>query len=140
MPNKDLLTQLVLKLGEYLEKLKFLQKYGREAFLYDWQIEVQVDRLMQLAIECSIDLGEELLSGLKAGIPKTYRETFLLLCRNKIIDYDLMKAMQLLADFRNELVHDYLYLGPEKIYDKFIITPKIIMEYLQAVKKFLKKF
>lgn len=33
MPNKDLLTQLVLKLDEYLEKLKFLQKYSRKEVL-----------------------------------------------------------------------------------------------------------
>lgn len=139
MPNKSLLIQLIAKLEEYLDKLQFLQRYGKKEFLQNWQIEVQMDRMMQVSIECSIDIGEEILSGLKARIPKTYKETFLLLYQNKIITYSLMKKLQQLAEFRNELVHDYLYLGPEKIYDIFVITPHMIADYLKAVKGFLRK-
>lgn len=139
MSNKDLLTQLVSKLEEYLKKLEFLQKYNKEEFLENWQIEVQVDRMMQLIIECSIDIGEEILSGIKVRAPKTYKETFLLLRQNKVIDDYLMKKLQDLCDFRNELVHDYLFLGPEKIYDKFVITSEIIEEYLGKIKSFISK-
>lgn len=138
MSNKDLLTQSVSKLGEYLKKLQFLQKYNQEEFLENWQIEVQVDRMMQLIIECSIDIGEEILSGIKVRAPKTYKETFLLLRQNKVINDDLMKKLQDLCNFRNELVHDYLFLGPEKIYEKFAVTPKIIEEYSKEIKKFIK--
>lgn len=138
MSNKDLLAQLVSKLEDYLEKVKFLQTHSKEEFLENWQIEVQVDRMMQLIIECSIDIGEEILSGIKVRAPKTYKETFLLLHQNKAIDQDLMQEMRDLCEFRNELVHDYLYLGPEKIYDKFIKTPKIIENYLRQIKKFIK--
>lgn len=138
MSNKDLLAQLVSKLEEYSEKLKFLRKYSKEEFLENWQIEVQVDRMMQLIIECSIDIGEEILSGIKVRAPKTYKETFLLLRQNKAINDNLMKKLQDLCDFRNELVHDYLFLGPEKIYDKFVATPEIIEEYLEKIKKFIK--
>lgn len=138
MSNKDLVIQLISKLEEYLKKLKFLQKYSKEKFLTDWQIEAQVNRIMQLAIECSIDIGEEILSGVKTRPPKTYKETFLLLYQNKVIKQDLMKKMRDLCEFRNELVHDYLYLGPEKIYNKFIVAPATIERYLKNTKKFLK--
>lgn len=43
MPNRDLLIQFISKLQEYLDKLKFLQKYSKQEFLKDWQIEVQVE-------------------------------------------------------------------------------------------------
>lgn len=139
MANKDILIQLISKLEEYLVRLKFLQKYNKEEFLNNWQVEMQIDRIMQLIIECSIDIGEEILTGIKARAPRTYKETFLLLSQNRVINNNLMKNLQDLCDFRNELVHDYLFLDPEKIYEKFLIMPQIVKEYLQEIKQFLKE-
>lgn len=48
MPNKHIITQLIAKLDEYLGRIKFLQKYTKEEFLKDWQIETQIDRMLQL--------------------------------------------------------------------------------------------
>lgn len=138
MPNKHIITQLITKLNEYLERIKFLQKYTKEEFLKDWQIEVQIDRMLQLAIECSIDIGEEVLSGVSSAPPSTYRETFLFLHQKNVISLDAMKAMQELCEFRNELVHDYLYLDPECVYDEFVKAHDIVRSYSEDVKRFLR--
>lgn len=138
MPNKHIITQLITKLEEYLERIIFLQKYTKGEFLKDWQIETQIDRMLQLAIECSIDVGEEVLSGIGSVPPSTYRETFLFLHQKNVIGFDVMKAMQELCEFRNELVHDYLYLDPERVYDEFVNVHDKVRAYVKDVKQFLR--
>lgn len=138
MPNKHIIAQLISKLDEYLERIAFLQKYTKEEFLKDWQIETQIDRMLQLAIECSIDIGEEVLSGVSSAPPSTYRETFLFLHQKNVIGFDVMKAMQDLCEFRNELVHDYLYLDPERVYDEFTNVHDKVRAYAEDVKLFLR--
>ena len=138
MPNKHIITQLISKLDEYLTRILFLQKYTKEEFLKDWQIETQIDRMLQLVIECSIDLGEEVLSGIGSAPPSTYRETFLFLHQKNVIGFDVMKGMQELCEFRNELVHDYLYLDPERVYDEFTNVHSKVSAYVKEVKQFLR--
>lgn len=139
MPNKKIIYQYLRKFREYLGKLKTLKKYSFEEFEKNIEVNWAINRGLQLIIECSIDLGEEIITGLNFNKPNTYKETFRILLRQGIISLSLSKEMQRLANFRNRLVHDYLFLDEKEIYQVFQKDLKYFEKYLLTIEKFIKR-
>lgn len=139
MPNEKLILQYLQKLREYLANLKTLKKYSFDEFNEQIEINWSINRGLQLIVECSIDLGEEIIGGMDIAKPNTYRETFKILSRKGVISSSASKEMQRLAEFRNRLVHDYLYLDQEEIFEVLQNDLKQFEKYLLEVENFLKK-
>lgn len=138
MKNNNIILKLLGQLRDYLEKLSQLQQHTEQDFLTDWHIEWEIDRGFQVAIECSIDIGQEIITNQDLQKPSTYAETFLILQRAKIIPQPLSNKMQFLANYRNKLVHDYLFLDPRQKYKTFKENLEYIKEYLRVIEKFVK--
>lgn len=139
MSNNEIALKLIDKLRDYLKKLKQLQKHSEQEFLTDWRVEWQICRGFQLAIESSIDLGQEIIAGLKLKKPFTYGETFVILRGAKVVSKSISERMQFLAKFRNKLVHDYLFLDPENTYKTFQEYFPYIEKFLLEIENYLKK-
>ncbi|MBI2459337.1 MAG: DUF86 domain-containing protein [Parcubacteria group bacterium] len=141
MANQQIILSLLSQLRDYLSKMKSLepQVTSWKTFEKDWEKEWQIDRGLQLLIECSIDIGKEIITGLEIKKPTTYQEVFIILRQTGVVSEDTSKKMQDLAVFRNELVHDYLYLDREKIYNVFKNDLKYFERYLLEIGGFLKK-
>lgn len=141
MANKQIILSLLDQLRDYLGKMKVLelQATSWKAFEKNWETEWTIDRGLQLLIECCIDIGKELITGLEIKKPATYQEVFIILRQAKVISDEVSKKIQNLAVFRNELVHDYLYLDRQKIYDVFKNDLKYFERYLLEVGEFIKK-
>ncbi|MFH1029963.1 MAG: DUF86 domain-containing protein [bacterium] len=139
MPNEKLILQYLQKLREYLSNLKTLQKYSFDEFNEQIEINWAINRGLQLIVECSIDLGEEIIGGMDIAKPNTYRETFKILSRKEVISSSVSKEMQRLVEFRNRLIHDYLYLDQEEIFEVLQNDLKHFEKYLIEIEKFLKK-
>lgn len=139
MANKEILYSLLDKFREYIGKLKVLQEKSKEEFIGDWIFDWSLDRGLQLSIECSVDIGQEIISGKNLRKPKTYKETFLVLAEAGIISKELSENLQRLSKFRNELVHDYMIVGTDEIYEVLENDVKYFEEYLLAIEKFIKE-
>jgi uncharacterized protein YutE (UPF0331/DUF86 family) len=63
--------------------------------------------------------------------PESNREIFQILCDNNIIDKTLSSNLSNMAGFRNILVHDYVRLDREMVYD-------IIINHLKDIESFMK--
>ena len=68
------------------------------------------------------DLGSEMAIAHNLGIPDTYREIFVLLRKNGIIENDLAHEMIGLVTFRNLLSHEYHGISEETLFN---LTQKI---------------
>ena len=68
------------------------------------------------------DLGSEMAIAHNLGIPGTYREIFVLLRKNGIIENDLAHEMIGLVTFRNLLSHEYHGISEETLFN---LTKKI---------------
>lgn len=140
MANKKILLQLAKKAKDYLSIYKKLRnKHSFSEYEGNAEIYMAIDRVLQLTIECSIDIGKEIITGLELEKPLNYKHVFVILSRKKIINHNLSEEMQEMAGFRNELVHDYLYLDPKKVFNIFQDKFKIFENYLKAIETFLKK-
>lgn len=138
MPNQQLLLKLVKQLIDYLEKLEEFKTVTAEDFNQDWKIYWAIDHGLHLSIQTCIDIGKEIISALQLSKPRQYKETFLILSRNKIISYDLAEKMIQLVEFRNRLIHEYLFTDPIEIYQIYKNKRLFFYDFIREVSKFIK--
>ena len=72
---------------------------------------------MQIASQCCIDIGNHIISVKKTSFPGGYGEIFVKLNEIGVIDEKTSKKMSRIAGFRNILVHDYLKVDHEIVFD-----------------------
>lgn len=93
-----------------------------------------VSMLLLSLINKVIDLGEEILANKKLGMPATYRDVFIILEKNNVIERNLSKNLQFLAKYRNILAHEY-----GTLYEKDIIFLLRKLNYVKEFEKNVKK-
>ena len=75
------------------------------------------ERLLQISIECVIDLCQLLVSGLSLGLPAEEDDLFEKLARAGIVSDDLRQTLRRMKGFRNVLVHEYGDVDDERVFD-----------------------
>jgi len=137
MVDKEKLARYIQDLEEYLRRLADLQKYPEEEFVSDWRIHDLADRQLHLALETFLTIGEMIIAESGFRKPNTYAEIPRILCENKVIGKPLKDELVNVARLRNVLVHDYLCLDHEKVYQHIRNAPRIIEEFVSAVREFV---
>lgn len=137
MVDKERLAKYIQELEGYLSHLAELQRYPEEEFLSDWRIYELADRQLHLTLETFLTIGEAVISECGFHKPDTYADIPRILNENRVIGRQLRNKLVDLARFRNVLVHDYLYLDHERVYQHVHADAKTIEEFIDAVKKFV---
>jgi uncharacterized protein YutE (UPF0331/DUF86 family) len=139
MVDRTRLAKYIQDLERYLKHLTELQKHPVEEFLSDWRIYDLADRQLHLALETFLTIGEMIISEFGFAKPDTYADIPRILFENKVIPNQLKNKLVDLARFRNVLVHDYLRLDHERVYQHVQTDTKTIEEFIEAVKRFVAK-
>jgi len=105
------------RLNQYLKYLHELRKSSPEEFREDFRISGATERYLQVAIECIIDIGNEIISSLQLRRPTRYRDIPHILSEAKIIPKDFAETIASMISFRNLLVHDYAEIDLELVYE-----------------------
>lgn len=74
------------------------------------------ERLLQLCIECVIDMCRILVSGLRLGLPADENDLFEKLNKNGIISSSVTRLLRQMRGFRNILVHEYASVDDELVF------------------------
>lgn len=126
------------KLREYVSYLKSYQKKSIAQIKKDYTLQGAICRYFQLSVECIIDISELLISSLGLRKPDTSFEAIEILGENKIIPLRFSKKFAPIVGFRNILVHDYLRIDLNKVYQHlkedlkdFNLFSKLISNFLQ---------
>jgi uncharacterized protein YutE (UPF0331/DUF86 family) len=121
-----------------IRRLREISAIDSERFISDENLIDACKRNLQVAIEATIDVSEALISYMKWRTLKSYRDVSLILLENKVLNEFLNNKFIEAIEFRNILVHNYIYLNPKQIYDRIndlinILTQimNIILEYFQ---------
>lgn len=117
MVRKELIAARLERLSDYMKILKAIRKYSHDNFKNDVFIHATTERYLQLAIECVLDIGNHVIADRSFRKPDTYAEIFEILAENKVITKRLLKELEGMVAFRNILVHDYLRVDLDKVYD-----------------------
>ncbi len=117
MVRREVLYKRLTKLDEYLAILRGLQRYELEELLANPERYGSTERFLQLAIEALTDMGNHLVADLELGVVNCYRDIPSLLLNAGYLSADLEEKWFRMMGFRNTLVHDYLEIDRNIVYD-----------------------
>jgi uncharacterized protein YutE (UPF0331/DUF86 family) len=74
------------------------------------------ERLLQLCVDCVIDICRILVSGMRLGLPSDENDLFLKLQKNRIVTSSMAGILRQMRSFRNILVHEYAAVDDELVF------------------------
>lgn len=129
-----------------LAKLDELYGYQRElrqimpaSFAQFKKIEKKraCERLMQVSIECVIDVCALTVSGLRLGLPSEEDDLFERLEEAGVISSDMKEILKKMKGFRNLLVHEYGRVDDEIVYDMVKNRLRDFIDFKKEITKVL---
>jgi uncharacterized protein YutE (UPF0331/DUF86 family) len=138
MNTEEKVARKIKNLQGYVD---FLRKYpaSEQELKDDHLLRSAIERNLQLAIECALDIGEVIISSENLEKPEEYQGIIIILGKEGVIPEEFADRFREAAKLRNILVHMYTEVDPailamilEKNLDDF-------NEYVQYIAKFLNK-
>lgn len=117
MADREVVVRRVREVGRRLQALRRLHRSGRAGFDADDGLRAQVERHLQIALQSAIDIALHLLATDTDGTPEDYGSAFVMLADAGIIPAELGGRLRLAAGLRNLLVHAYLDIDPDRLWD-----------------------
>jgi uncharacterized protein YutE (UPF0331/DUF86 family) len=105
--DPETLASIIGNLRGYLEKLHILTALPRDAFLQDFTNVESGKHLLQVSIECCLDIAHHIVADEGYRTPADYYDTFSVLQENGILPEAFMSTLRKMVSFRNRVVHLY---------------------------------
>lgn len=118
--------------------LRELQKASFEEFTYNPRVRYSAERCLHLAIECTINIGNHIISALQMRKPEEYHDIALILEENGVIPSEFAEEFVKMIRFRNILVHDYVGLDVSKVYSFLQGRLRDFELFIEYITEFLK--
>jgi len=131
------MDEVILNKCESIRRcIKRIEEDFDEEFEENYTKQDAVILNIQRAIQQSIDLGAYVIKKKKLAIPKSSREIFEILEKEKIIDKNLSENLQKMVGFRNLAIHEYTkikleiieYIIKERLFDLIEFQKRILCE------------
>lgn len=133
------------RIQKHLENLavqiKLLHDFKKEPveFLGKPKNSYAIYHAFLLAIQNVMDIGGHILASLYKQPYSEYEDIIPLLAKHKVITQNLAQKMKGMAGFRNKLVHDYIEIDAEKVYQYLQKGTEIFIIYSQVIVDFVEK-
>lgn len=137
MVEPEIIENKIRKLQEYLGKLSQLSKTDKQDFLSDFRNTESAKYLLQVSIECCLDIANHIIASEKFRRPHDYVDSFRVLHEQDIISDNLIGNLEEMAKFRNRLVHIYWEINDDLIYEIIQKNLNDFNQFIQAVLKLL---
>ncbi|OQY93709.1 MAG: hypothetical protein B6D41_07450 [Chloroflexi bacterium UTCFX4] len=105
------------KLEEYVQALERYSKLTRERIQQDLDTEWAIERVLQNCIQVVIDIATHLLASASNKRADDYTQAIVRLGEFGVLPRDFANSLKGMAGFRNILVHGYLEVDEDKVYD-----------------------
>lgn len=136
MVRVEVIRKRLIKLDGYLGILSRLRGYGRAEFIENPERYGSAERFLQLALEALTDMGSHVIADLNLGVVNWRSDIPVLLEEHGAIDAALRDRWIRMIGFRNVLVHDYLDIDRNIVYDVLQRN----LEDLEALKRAFARF
>ena len=115
MLDRERVLAKVDKLDTYLNELNQIIPVNFEEYRL---VEKKrgCERLLQLCIECIIDISKLFVSGLRLGLPSEENDLFDKMKKKKIISEAMTSTLKEMRGFRNILIHEYAAVDDEIVF------------------------
>lgn len=104
------------ELSERLARLRPLQSKRRTDFDEDPYLRDIVERNLEVAAQCCIDICHRIIALENALKPQDYYEAILRVGELGVLPSDFARHLAPIAGFRNILIHEYLIINWDEVY------------------------
>ncbi len=125
------------ELNERLARLEALKAKSRSEFDADPYLRDIVERNLEVAAQCCLDICHRVISIEKALKPGDYREAFLRMSELGVLPPEFARKLSPIAGFRNILVHEYLGLDWNEVYSNLQKTSDLV-RFAEYIREWLK--
>jgi uncharacterized protein YutE (UPF0331/DUF86 family) len=114
------------ELHERLSRLEPFRNKPRSEFDKDPFLRDIVERNLEIAAQCCIDISNRIISLEKAKKPQDYYEAFMRLGELNVLPEEFARNFAPIAGFRNILVHEYLGVDWDEVYKNLQETDELV--------------
>jgi uncharacterized protein YutE (UPF0331/DUF86 family) len=132
--DKEVLKKRLSLLCEYIDDLDVAAGIPYEEFLRDKKTRRYIERTLQLAVEACLDIGSHVISDLRLREPEDNKDIFAVLTENGILPAK-DGAYRKMAGFRNVIIHDYIRLDPEIVYQVLQKSVADLRDFARIIKE-----
>lgn len=98
------------------------------------------ERLLQISVECVIDITALIVSGRRLGLPNGENDIFEKLVNTEVITEEMGEKLRMMKGFRNIIVHEYSHINDEIIYDILINRLDDFKEFKREIVGWLNRY
>lgn len=131
MVDPAVLASILNNLRGYLKKLEILAALPEETFLGNFANVESAKHLLQVSIECCLDIAHHIVADEGYRTPADYYDTFVVLQENGILPPSFMPTLRKMVSFRNRVVHLYWEVDDEIVY-------RVLQENLRDFESYIK--
>jgi len=139
MVDRERILSKIAELRSYLEELKKIKPKSFEEYEQSGLNRRACERLLQISIECVLDVCDVIFSGLKLGVPASEEDIIEKLNRARVMTDKTTNKLKGMKRMRNVLVHRYPYVDDEKIFRSLTTEIKDFDVFIDEILNFLKK-
>ncbi|MBU2565530.1 MAG: DUF86 domain-containing protein [Candidatus Thermoplasmatota archaeon] len=136
---KDEIASKLETLRGYVKLLRDYQNCKLEDLENNLTLRGAVERYMELALECTLDIGEMIISAERLRKPETYREIIEILGEKDILSKEFAEEFAPAAGFRNILVHGYADIDLDELYRYLQNNLKDFDKFSMFIARYLEK-
>lgn len=130
MVDRDLVIAKAGSVRKHLKRVKEKRGPNVEKFLNDIDRQDIVSFNLQMALQNCIDIAAHIISEEAIGVPGSINEMFYILEEKGYLSAELTERMVKAVGFRNLLVHEYVKIDLEQVYE-------IAREHIDDINKYL---
>jgi len=138
--KKQSVIERLKRLEEVLAKLEGKSRIAPEEYRRDADTQWIIERGLELASSVIFDIGNHILAGVYRTSVEEYEQILEKLCEKGVISKGLYEELQGLGGFRNILVHGYLRLDPELVYQHFKKALRTFPGFIAEIERWLESF
>ncbi len=137
MINKDVVNAMIDMIDENIRLIEEIRSQGYESFSGSFRDIQAAKHSLQEAIESCLDIGSHIIAEKGFRRPEDYKEIFIVLEEEGIIENALSTKLQEMAQFRNLLVHRYGKIDLKRVYIIMSDDLKDIQEFAKSILKYI---
>lgn len=111
------IEQRLERLKKSLTKLEPLKEKTKDEFFQDDYLRDIVERNLEVSIQACIDIANRIISLDELEKPKDYYNAIIILGKENILPYDFAQRFAPVTGLRNILIHQYLDLDWDEVYN-----------------------
>lgn len=137
--DRERILSKISELKGYLEELRKIVPSKFEDYEKSIKERRACERLLQISIECALDICDIVFSGLKLGLPISEEDIIERLNRANVFTDETAKKLKEMRKLRNILVHRYPYVNDKKIFKSLTTELKDFDIIIKEILKFLER-